>query len=319
MRVAAAALLLIYAAVMASAGTRWLPRASWPLRAPRTGIVAWQAAALSMATSVIAAGLILAVPCIRVSTDPAALRACLSLIGDQYATLSGAAAGLSGGMLALGILGRLIWCTGAAMTGARHRRASHDDALTLIARPARIPEVSLIDDDRPAVYCVPGRRRRIVLTTGALRCLDSRQLDAVLAHERAHLSERHHLVLASAAALTTAFPTVRFFAVAARQVSDLVEAAADDAAIRRAHRLTLAGALLAVAAAGAPAGALGAGGTTAAQRIQRLIDPPQPPSRTRRAITSVASITAAALLFAVPVLTLAIMTRCPQDHFPVNW
>ena len=172
MRVAAAALLLIYAAVMASAGTRWLPRASWPLRAPRTGIVAWQAAALSVATSAVAAGLILAVPCIRVSTDPAALRACMALIRDQYATLPGVAAGLAGGMLALGVMGRITWCIVAAMKGARHRRASHDDALTLVGRPAQIPEVSLIDDDRPAVYCVPGRRRRIVLTTGALRCLD---------------------------------------------------------------------------------------------------------------------------------------------------
>ena len=319
MRIAAAALLLAYAFVMASAGARWLPRLSWPLRAPRTGIVAWQAAAISMATSAAAAGLILAVPCIRVSTDPAALRACLSLILDQYKTLPGAAMGIIGATLALGVLGRLTWCTVAAMKGAQHRRASHDDALTLIARPALIPEVSLIDDDRPAVYCVPGRRHRIVLTTGALRCLDSRQLDAVLAHERAHLSERHHLVLTSAAALTRAFPAVRFFVVAALQVSDLVEAAADDAAVRREHRLTLAGALLAVAAAGTPAGALGAGGTSAAQRIQRLIDPPQPASRTRRAITSAASITASALVFALPVLTLVIMTRCPQGHYAVSW
>ena len=157
-----------------------------------------------------------------------------------------------------------------------------------------------------------------MLTTGALRCLDSRQLDAVLAHERAHLSERHHLVLAFAAALRRAFPAVRFFAVAARQVSDLVEAAADDAAIRREHRLTLAGALLAVATAGVPAGALGAGGTTAAQRIQRLIDPPYPPTRTRRAITSAAVITATALILAAPVLALLIMTRCPPAHYALG-
>ncbi len=318
MRIAAAALLLVYAVAMASAGTRWLPRASWPLRTPRTGIAAWQAATLSVATSAIAAGLILAVPCIRFSTAPASLRACLSLMRDQYATLPGAIAGISGSMLALGVLGRITWCAVAAMTSARRRRAGHDDALTLIARPAPIPEVSIIDDDRPAVYCVPGRRR-IVMTSGALRCLDSRQLDAVLAHERAHLAERHHLVLTSAAALTRAFPAIRFFAAAALQVSDLVEAAADDAAVRRQHRLTLAGALLAVAAAGVPAGALGAGGTTVARRIQRLIDPPHPPSRTQRAITSAASITASALLFAAPVITLAIMTRCPQTHHVLNW
>ncbi len=318
MRAAVAALLLVYAVVMAAASSRWLPRASWPLRAPRTGIAAWQAAVLSVATSTVAAGLVLAVPCIRLSADPAVLRACLSLIREQYATSQGAAGGIAGGMLALGVLGRITWCTVAAMTGARSRRASHDDALALIARPAPISGVRIIDDDQPAVYCVPGRRR-IVLTTGALRRLDSRQLDAVLAHERAHLSERHHLVLTFAAALRGAFPAIRVFAVAAGQVSHLVEVAADDAAVRREHRLTLAGALLAVASAGVPAGALGAGGTTVAQRIQRLIDPPPPPSRTRRAVTSAATITASALIFAAPVLTLLIITRCPPARYAINW
>ncbi|MGI8448167.1 MAG: M48 family metalloprotease [Streptosporangiaceae bacterium] len=74
----------------------------------------------------------------------------------------------------------------------------------------------LLEDDRPAVYCVPARRR-IVFTTGALRRLDSPQLDAVLAHERAHLAGRRHLVIILATSLRGA---------------------------RRAHRLTLARALL---------------------------------------------------------------------------
>jgi len=73
-------LLLVYAAAVATAGSRWLPRASWPLRAPRAAIAAWQAATLSVIASVVAAGLILAVPCLRISTDPAVLRACLSLM-----------------------------------------------------------------------------------------------------------------------------------------------------------------------------------------------------------------------------------------------
>ena len=230
MRAAVAALLLLYAIVMAAASSRWLPRASWPLRAPRTGIAAWQAAVLSVITSTVSAGLVLAIPCLRVSADPAALRACLSLMRAQYATPRGAAVGVAGGLLALGVLGRITWCTGLAMAGARRRRASHDDALALVARPAPISGVRIIDDDQPAVYCVPGRRR-IVLTTRALRRLDSRQIEAVLAHERAHLSERHHLVLTFAAALRSAFPAIRVFAVAAHQVSNLVEVAADDAAV----------------------------------------------------------------------------------------
>ena len=158
------------------------------------------------------------------------------------------------------------------------------------------------------MYCLPGRRR-IVLTTGALTCLDSDQLDAVMAHERAHLSGRHHLILALAAALQRAFPAVGFFAIAARQIAYLVEIAADDA--RRAPRLTVASALLAVAAAGVPAGALGAGGSAAAQRIQRLINPPSPDSMARRAVTYAALAAAAALTVAAIALAWAAITRCP--------
>lgn len=102
-----------------------------------------------------------------------------------------------------------------------------------------IDECLYQDIGRPAVYCLPGRRR-IVLTTGALARLDDGQLAPVLAHERAHLAERHHLVLRLAAALERAFPGARSFTVAAQQIGYLVEAAADDAATRRAPRLALA-------------------------------------------------------------------------------
>jgi len=161
------------------------------------------------------------------------------------------------------------------------------------------------------VYCVPGRSW-IVVTTGALTCLDDGQLDAVLAHERAHLSERHHVVLRLAAALENAFPAVRFFGVAARQITYLVEVAADDAAVRRAPRLTVAAALLAVAAAGVPAGTLGVGGSAAAQRIRRLIDPPLRGSAAGRAVTFAAL--AGAAVMAVTVLAFAAVTilRCPS-------
>ena len=109
-------------------------------------------------------------------------------------------------------------------------------------------------------------------------CLSGRHLEAVLAHERAHLSGRHHLLLTFASALRDRVSAAGFFAIAVRQIGDLVEVAADDAAIRREHRLTLAGALLAVATAQVPAGALAPGGPTAAQRIRRLVDPAAQPS-----------------------------------------
>ena len=107
-------------------------------------------------------------------------------------------------------------------------------------------------------------------------------------------------------------------AVAARQVAYLVEIAADDAAARRAPRLTVASALLAVAGgagAGVPAGALGAGGSAAAQRIQRLINPPPRHSRVRQAVTCAALATAAALAIATVALAYLTITHCPPAPY----
>jgi Zn-dependent protease with chaperone function len=242
------------------------------------------------------------------------LRACLALLRAQYASPAGAAAGIAGGLLAVAVLGRVTWVYGSAATAARRCRAAHGDVLSVIARPGPAADVRIIDNDNPAVYCLPGHRR-IVVTTGALTRLDSGQLDAVLAHERAHLSERHHLLLALATALARAFPAVRFFAVAAQQITYLVEVAADDAAVRRAPRLTVAAALLAVATAGVPAGSLGAGGSAAAQRISRLIDPPLRGSRVRRAVTYTALAIGAALTITALVAAVAVIIRCPSAPY----
>ncbi|MGI8449330.1 MAG: hypothetical protein ACR2MP_19560, partial [Streptosporangiaceae bacterium] len=136
--------------------------------------------------------------------------------------------------------------------------------------------------------------------------------DAVLAHERAHLAGRHHLLITVAGGLRSAFPRVRFFAAAATQISCLAEMAADDAAARQAHRLTLAGALLTLAAARVPAGALGATGTAGAQRIRRLIDSPGPASRGRRVASCVLALIAApAVAFSAPALALMAISHCP--------
>jgi beta-lactamase regulating signal transducer with metallopeptidase domain len=161
--------------------------------------------------------------------------------------------------------------------------------------------VVILDHDEPAVYCLPGRQRRIVVSSGALRLLDDEQLAAALAHERAHMDQRHDLVLAWSEGLANAFPKVRLFARAHTETLRLVELLADDTAARSVERLTLAEALLNLAGTPAPAAALGAGGTTAAVRVRRLIAPHRPLGRVRGAIGS----TAAAFLLALPLIALA--------------
>ena len=266
MRVMVAALLLLAAAAPA-AGAPWLSRAAWPQRAPRAGIAAWLACSLAVVASLALAGLVLAIPCVQLSTDPAMLKACLSLLRAQYASPAGAVTGMAGGLLAAAA-GRAAWAYGSVLAAARRRRSAHDDVLAVIAKPGPAADVRIIDGDRPAVYCLPGRRR-IVVTTGALARLDIGELDAVLAHERAHLSGRHHIVLA-----------------------------------------------LAVATAGVPVGALGAGGSASAQRIQRLINPPPRDSRVRRAVTYAALTAAAALAVVAFAVAFVTITKCPPaPHF----
>ena len=144
----------------------------------------------------------------------------------------------------------------------------------------------------------------MVLTTGALQALDPGQLDAVLAHERAHLAGHHHRLLAMARIGRQVLPFMPLMRDADAQVARLVELRADDAATR-AHdpgRLAAALVVLATAAATSPAPALAAGVTDTVQRIHRLLDPAEPLSRVRRQLLRA---TATALALTPVLLALA--------------
>jgi Zn-dependent protease with chaperone function len=175
----------------------------------------------------------------------------------------------------------------------------------------------VLDATRPAVYCLPGRPPTIVVTTGALAVLEPGQLTAVLAHERAHLAGRHHLLLAATRSLAAVAPFVPLFARGAGQVARLAEMRADDAAARRGGgqgRRTLLTALLAmgagataapVPASPVPASWLPATGGVVATRVRRLAAPPAPGRLARYRLTLTAltlAIAAAAVL--VPALAI---------------
>jgi hypothetical protein len=107
--------------------------------------------------------------------------------------------------------------------------------------------------------------------------LDDGQLQAVLAHERAHLAGRHHLLLAAARALATTMPRIRLFTDGHRQLSRLVEMCADDAAARGHGSHALVSALLVLGGGPAlPGRALAAAGTAVADRAERLMFPATP-------------------------------------------
>ncbi|XAS67011.1 M56 family metallopeptidase [Micrococcaceae bacterium Sec5.7] len=298
-----ALILLGYALILSALAAPLLRRAAWVDRAPRLAIALWQALTVTVLASVAMAGMALTVPTVRVSSDLAGLlRACVMALREQYASPGGAAAGATGAVLALGVLGRTGWCLGAAALRMERDRAAHRRVLDMVARRDDHRGVVILESAESAVYCLPGRRRRTVVTTAALRALDDGQLAAVLAHERAHLTERHDLILSLSRALAAAFPALRLFRDAAEETARLVELRADDVAASRTDRLTVAGALLAVASGSAghavPSVALAAGGAGAAARVRRLIPPPSPLGRAHAAVGSVA----VAVLLALPLL-----------------
>ena len=300
--------LAAYALAVAAAGTWWLPRASWPRRLPRLGIAAWQVLTVTFVASVLLTAMLIAIPCLPdgVNLDAAAE------LRNHYSSARGIVIGSTAAVGSLTVIGRLLWAAMAAMTLARRRRARHDETLALVGRPGPVPGMVILDDDRPLVYCLPGRDR-VVVTTGALNRLNRAQLQAVLAHERAHLSARHHLVIMLARILPDAFPGIRFLAIAADQIGGLAEMAADDSAARH-HRLPLARALLTLATSPVPAPALGAARTPGGQRIQRLLDRPRPASAVGRAAGFTATLLAApALALAVPVCVLLTAPHCPPS------
>ncbi|GHE75954.1 M56 family metallopeptidase [Streptomyces lavendulocolor] len=311
-----AAVLFTYAVLLCTLAPRLLRGVQWAERAPRLGIVVWQVLGASALTAAVLAGLALSVPTVRVSTDLAELlQACVMALAAQYATPGGASAGAVGAVLALAVLGRVAWCTGAALLRIRRERRAHREVLDMVGRPDAARGVIVLDHEEPAAYCLPGRHRRTVITTGALRTLDDDRLEAVLAHERAHQAERHDAVLAWAQALARAFPRVPLFRIAEAEIARLAEMRADDVAAARSGRLTTAAALLAVAAGRAPAVALSAGGSTAARRVRRLIKPHRPLGRLRVAAGSLTAAVALALPLLVvggPAAAATQMNYCPD-------
>ncbi|WP_344438883.1 M56 family metallopeptidase [Kitasatospora nipponensis] len=165
---------------------------------------------------------------------------------------------------------------GAGWVRAARIRARHRAVLAVASRQDAENDWCVVEDNRPAVWCVPGCGGQVVLTRGALQRLAPAHREAVVAHERAHLAGRHHLCVGAAKALGSAFSWLPLARRMAQQVPVLAEMAADDAALRHCTPRVLAEALCIVAGGGTPSGTLAAGSQAAVQRVHRLLQPTGP-------------------------------------------
>ncbi|HLU98180.1 MAG TPA: M56 family metallopeptidase [Thermobifida alba] len=203
--------------------------------------------------------------------------------------------------------GRLLWVVARRFRREVRWRRRQRRTLAACARSetVRRQRVWVVESPTPDAYCVPGGGLGVVVTRGAVEALTPRQMDAVLAHEWAHLRGRHHLLVSWVRLLCEAFPGVPLLRAAVEEVTELVEWAADDYAVRRVGVGPLAHAVGTMAGPGpvrhGPA-VLAASGASPVRRVRRLVGPAGAVGRTRRTVC--AGVLAAVV--ALPVLAVSV-------------
>jgi Zn-dependent protease with chaperone function len=244
----------------------------------RLGLAAWLTAMASVLTS---AAIALSFLILAAVTGWSRLSevVCRSVAGGACTPVVYRSALFELGLGIVAVLATLVvavaaWSYGRNTQRAQRRSRAHAETARMAGRPLPGTCAVILDDPRPAAYCVGPRPSAIVLTTGALAVLDPAQVSAVLAHERAHLASRHHALILIVRGLAAVLPVVPLFARGAAEVTRLAEMSADDAAARASGRGTLATALLAIGTGAAiPSIGMAAAAYAVPARVERMLSP----------------------------------------------
>ncbi|MFW6638698.1 M56 family metallopeptidase [Nocardiopsis algeriensis] len=278
------AALLILVSVGCLIAMELLHRAKWPSRGPYTAVIAWQALGLAWGVSTIGALLAFGLSSYQLGAAAGLMALAEDIVTGNLiiSELSQGAEGVShiAAVVLAVVLTLVLFCglVSSFVHVVRVRRR-HYDLLQLVSSDhPDVPGARVVDHPAAAAYCLPGvLRSQVVISAGALAVLDNRELAAVLAHEQAHLRERHDLVLLPFSSLKRAFPRVRLVRTYYETVALLIEMCADDQARRKSTSRELAMALLRFGAAGpapVPAGALAAVAEPGVVlRVNRLLHP----------------------------------------------
>ncbi|MBM7504621.1 M56 family metallopeptidase [Agromyces aurantiacus] len=272
--IAAAVALGALAAALAWPVPVALSTAGWPSRSPATALALWQGIALGGALAMI--GALLAFGASPAGSLAGAVRALLPAFAAGPIPESFGVVHLAALTLAVGLTVHLALNVGTTAVRAERSRRRLHRMVDLLADPT--------DDDSgarvlahpiPLAYCVPGLRTATVITEGLVDLLDADELRAVIAHERAHLDQFHHLVLLAFRAWHQALPWFPIANRAERAVVLLTEMLADDRARREVGAEPLRAALVRVGAAGEPGPYADTGGVNPdagmlEQRLERL-------------------------------------------------
>jgi Zn-dependent protease with chaperone function len=235
---------------------RLLARVTAVRRGPRAALVLWQSTAVAAVLAALFAApaavpwLVGSAPRLRESWPVLALAAAVTGIVTVRLLVSGDRVGRN----------------------LRSVRRRHRELVDLLATEGE-GHTRVLEHTTPTAYCLPGVRRRVVLTQGTIDRLSPDELDAVMAHERAHLAARHDLVMEFFTVVHEAVPGFVRSSSALREVHLLIEVLADRAAVRRAGVVTTARAIVGMADGPKPAGAMAIRESTAAAKARiELLD-----------------------------------------------
>jgi hypothetical protein len=293
--------LLLFGILLAEPVSRALARARWTARDPVGGLLVWQAVGLAGGLALLGAGVVYGLAPFGPSLLPA-----LGGVGDSWVT--GRAPPLMRvdhviALIAAGLLAARLFGVLAAVTIRTLRaRRRHRGLLDVLGTPwPAVPGARVLDHPLPVAYCLPGLRSRLVVSAGVLDNLHPHEVRAVLAHEQAHLRERHDLVVLPFVAWGATAPFVRGMVCAQLAVAALIEMRADDVATARTCVAELTGALKTMGGT-APAAALSSFTAALDHRLDRITAPPAPLSRTVRVLVRLLALTTVGLPTALLLL-----------------
>ncbi|MCM3520874.1 M56 family metallopeptidase [Curtobacterium sp. P97] len=220
--------LIALALVVVVVAPRVLTRSAWTIDHPRTALVSWSVAVLLGVV-----GFVVGVALVVAADRPL----------DPFRLTESPTHGLNLGVALLGVA--------AFVVAVRVRPGAEHEAVRQAMRSGTAPHrridgttVALVEADHALACAVPGRSGGVLVSTGLADLLRTDELEAVVAHERAHLTQRHAVAVAVAESIERAVPWVPGARAMARSTRVLVEFAADDAAARRVGRDALRRAVL---------------------------------------------------------------------------
>lgn len=292
----------VLAVVLAWPAPLLLADARWPRRSPVVALLLWQSIAIAGGLSMI--GALLTAGLAGYGTELFS-SAVAFVRGDSRADVWHVLALCAALLLTVHLLFNLV----ATVVRTELQRRRHANLVNLLSLPFSPespldPGTRLIDSPTPVAYCLPGALNSVtVFSAGLVALLTPDELQAVIEHERAHVVQRHDIVLVAFRAWYASLPWFPIAYRAQREVALLIEMLADDRARRTVDQRILARAVAIVGAGGAEVQSTGRGAASAAEltdRITRLELPPLSPVREALVVG-----VAAALLGVPTVLLLA--------------